>query len=89
MLTALGPFLARFALTFGPVEMASLIFMSLTSIGWLLGDDPLKGIAATGIGVMISTIGMDASSANFRYTFGSTNLLSGISFVPLVIGLFV
>jgi len=88
LLTALGPFLARFALKFGPVEMASLIFMSLTSIGWLLGDDPLKGIAATGIGVMISTIGMDASSANFRYTFGSTNLLSGISFVPLVIGLF-
>ena len=54
----------------------------------MLGDDPVKGLVATGLGAMISTIGMDASSANFRYTFGFMNLLSGISFIPLVIGMF-
>lgn len=88
MLTILGPALARIGLKFGPPEMASLVFLALTSIGWLLGDSPVKGIVATGIGVMISSIGMDASSANFRYTFGFMNLLSGISFIPLVIGMF-
>ncbi len=87
-LTLLGPALAKIGLKFGPAEMASLTFLALTSIGWMLGDDPKKGLIATGIGVMISNIGMDASSASFRYTFGSTNLLSGISFIPLVVGMF-
>lgn len=87
-LTILGPSLADIGLKFGPPEMAALVLMALTSIGWLLGDSPAKGILATGIGVMISAIGMDASSANFRYTFGFMNLLSGISFIPLVIGMF-
>lgn len=87
-LTAIGAPLARIGLKFGPAETASLIFMALTSIGWLLGDNPAKGLIATGLGVMISNIGMDASSANFRYTFGSTSLLSGIDFIPLVIGMF-
>lgn len=87
-LTMLGPWLAKIGLKFGPAEMASLTFLALTSIGWMLGDDPKKGLIATGIGVMISNIGMDASSASFRYTFGSVNLLSGISFIPLVVGMF-
>lgn len=87
-LTLMGPLLANIGLKFGPAEMASLTFLALTSIGWMLGDDPKKGIIATGIGVMISTIGIDASSANFRYTFGTTGLLSGISFIPLVVGMF-
>lgn len=88
VLTFLGPWLADIGLAFGPTEMASLTFMALTSIGWMLGDDPKKGLIATGIGYMISTIGMDASSAQFRYTFGSINLLSGINFIPLVVGMF-
>lgn len=87
-LTMMGPALADIGLKFGPAEMASLTFLALTSIGWMLGDDPKKGLIATGIGVMISTIGMDASSAQFRYTFGSVGLLSGISFIPLVVGMF-
>ncbi len=87
-LTAMGPWLAKIGLKFGPAEMASLTFLALTSIGWMLGDDPKKGLIATGIGVMLSNIGMDASSASFRYTFGSVNLLSGIAFIPLVVGMF-
>lgn len=87
-LTMLGPWLADIGLKFGPAEMASLTLLALTSIGWMLGDDPKKGLIATGLGVMISNIGMDASSANFRYTFGTTSLLSGISFIPLVVGMF-
>ena len=87
-LTIMGPALADIGLKFGPAEMASLTFLALTSIGWMLGDDPKKGLIATGIGYIISSIGMDASSAQFRYTFGSINLLSGINFIPLVVGMF-
>ena len=88
-LTIFGPLLAKIGLKFGPAEIAALILLALTSIGWLLGDDPLKGIIASAIGILVSTIGMDSmAGGSGRYTFGSVNLLSGISFIPLVIGMF-
>jgi len=88
-LTIFGPLLADIGLKFGPAEISSLILLALTSIGWLLGEDPLKGIVASSLGVLLSTIGMDTMAGGVgRYTFGTVNLLSGISFIPLVIGMF-
>lgn len=87
-LTAIGPTLAKVGLRFGPAELSMLVFMALTSIGWLLGDDPVTCLIATGIGVLLSTIGIDQSSSVFRYTFGTTSFLAGINFIPLVIGMF-
>jgi len=88
-LTLFGPLLAKVGLKFGPAEIAALILLALTSIGWLLGEDPLKGIVASALGILISTIGMDTMAGGVgRYTFGSVNLLSGFSFIPLVIGMF-
>lgn len=40
------------------------------------------------IGLFIATIGIDAMSGKLRFTFGTTYLLGGISFVPILIGLF-
>jgi putative tricarboxylic transport membrane protein len=88
LLTALGPVLARIGLAFGPAEQASLILFALTSIGWLLGDDPLKGLLTTTFGLMLATIGVDQQLGQIRFTFGSVNLLSGVSFIPMVIGMF-
>lgn len=88
ILTLLGPSLASVGLAFGPAEITSLILLALTSIGWLLGENPTKGLIATGIGILISTVGVDAAFGQPRFTFGTLNLLSGISFIPLVIGMF-
>lgn len=88
LLTICGPLLAEIGLKFGPTEIAALIFFALTSIGWLLGEDPLKGLISAGIGILIATIGVDSSTGKFRYFFGNFNLIGGISFVPLVIGMF-
>lgn len=88
LLTVFGPLLAEIGLKFGPAEVAALIFFAMTSIGWLLGDDPLKGLVAACIGVLLSTVGIDGASGASRYTFGSLNLIGGITFVPLVIGMF-
>ncbi|MFA6773164.1 MAG: tripartite tricarboxylate transporter permease [Sphaerochaeta sp.] len=87
-LTIFGPLLAEIGLKFGPAEVAALIFLALTSIGWLLGDDPVKGLVAACLGILLSTIGIDGASGNARYNFGSLNLIGGITFVPLVIGMF-
>ncbi|MBE6904798.1 MAG: tricarboxylate transporter [Ruminococcaceae bacterium] len=86
ILVFMGPALATLGLKFGPSEMAALMLVAMTSISWLVGENPLKGIAATCLGMMIATMGVDKISGNMRYDFGNIYLLGGISFIPLVIG---
>ncbi len=88
ILTVIGPGLARFGLRFGPVEMAALLLVAMTSLGWLLGDSPTKGIVATLLGILMATMGFDAVLGTPRYDFGSIYLLGGVPFIPLVIGIF-
>ncbi|KJS88743.1 MAG: tricarboxylate transporter [Peptococcaceae bacterium BICA1-8] len=88
ILTMVGPALAKVGLAFGPAEQAALILFALTSIGWLLGDAPLKGLLTTTFGLLLATIGVDLQLGSMRFTFGSINLLSGVTFIPLVIGMF-
>lgn len=87
-LTLAGPALAEIGLKFGPAETAALIFLALTSIGWLLGDNPTLGLVATGVGLMLAVIGTDSATGAIRFSFGNFNLISGLSFVPLIIGMF-
>lgn len=86
ILTFTGPALANVGLEFGPAEMATLMIMALTSIGWLLGDDPIKGTITTLLGFILASIGMDTLSGSPRFNFGNIYLMGGISFVPFVIG---
>lgn len=88
ILTFLGPNLANWGLAFGPPELAWLILFALTSIGWVLGDKPSIGLLATAIGMMFATVGVDKAVGHARFTFGMQNLLSGVAFIPLVIGMF-
>lgn len=88
ILTFLGLGLASVGLHFGPAEMTMIILMALTSIGWILGDNPVKGLVTTGLGLMLATIGVDLSTGSPRYSFGIPEIMSGVSFIPLVIGAF-
>lgn len=88
ILTVIGPGLARFGLRFQPVEMAALLLVAMTSLGWLLGDSPVKGLVSTMLGIVLATIGFDTVVGTPRYDFGSIYLLGGIPFIPLVIGAF-
>ena len=62
--------------------------MGILLIGSIGGGDPIKGIMAGTIGILISMVGMDPSTGELRYTFGNLNLMAGISFVTAMIGLF-
>lgn len=88
ILTISGPALARFGLKFGPVEMAALLMVAMTSLSWLVGDNPTKGLVSTMIGILLATVGFDIVVGTPRFDFGSLHLLGGISFIPLVIGMF-
>lgn len=86
ILAFLGPALAEVGLLFGPAEMTSLMIMSLTSIGWLLGDNPIKGTVSTMVGFLLAAIGMDTLTGSPRFNFGNVYLMGGIPFVAFVIG---
>ncbi|MGE6606757.1 tripartite tricarboxylate transporter permease [Halomonas sp. NPDC076908] len=88
MLTFMGAVLAKIGLLFGPAEVAALVILALCSIGWLLGDSPKKGLISTFIGIMLAMVGIGLAFGQPRYTFDSMYLLNGVSFIPLVIGMF-
>jgi putative tricarboxylic transport membrane protein len=59
ILTFMGPLLADLGLKFGPAEMTSLLLVAMTSIGWLVGESPTKGVVLTMVGILLATMGMD------------------------------
>ena len=84
----LAPQIAQFGLRFGPAEFFSLAIFGLTMIISISGESLLKGAIAALVGLIITTIGLDPLSGVPRFTFGSDNLLGGITFIPALIGLF-
>lgn len=88
MLALAAPIIANFALMFSPRDFFLLAAMGILLIGSIGGGDPIKGVMAGAVGVLISMVGMDPSTGELRYTFGSLNLMAGISFVTAMIGLF-
>ncbi|MGO3891473.1 MAG: tripartite tricarboxylate transporter permease [Paenalcaligenes sp.] len=84
----LAPLLANWAVAFGPAEYFVLMVFAFCALTSLLGDEPVKGILAAMLGLFISTVGVDANSGVYRYSFDIPNLADGIDFVVVVIGLF-
>ncbi len=86
ILTFMGPGLANLGLKFGPSEMTALLLIAMTSISWLVGENPVKGLVITAFGILLASMGMDTLSGAPRYEFGNMYLLGGIPFTPFVIG---
>ena len=80
--------LASFALQFGPAEVFTLILFSLTIISGVSGDQLLKGFGSACLGLILATVGLDLIYGTNRFVFGEFNLMNGLSFIPVLIGLF-
>lgn len=87
-IAAFAPLVADWALAFGPAEYFVLMVFAFCALSSLLGDKPVKGALAAAIGLAIATVGVDANSGVYRYTFDLPELADGIDFVVVVIGLF-
>ena len=83
-----APQLAQVAINFGSVETFALIVFSLTTIAWVSVGNPLKGLLAGILGVVLATVGIDELSGADRFTFGNFALSAGFHVVPILIGLF-
>ncbi len=88
LLVTISPLLARLCTSFGSPEYAALAFFGLTIIAAISGKSILKGVIAGIFGITLSFVGVDPIWGELRFTFGSIDLMGGISTIPAMIGLF-
>ena len=87
-LMLIAPPLAKLSLAFSSPEYFALMTLGLAMVVLLAGKSMLKALLATLVGLWISGIGIDPFSTADRFTFGQRELLSGIDFVVVAIGVF-
>jgi putative tricarboxylic transport membrane protein len=88
LLMLVSPALAKWALSFGPPETFALMLLGLTTVTLLAGDDPLKGYISMVFGLLLAMVGYDIISGDARYGFGIPEMMDGVDFLPVAIGLF-
>jgi putative tricarboxylic transport membrane protein len=87
LVLAAGP-LTRMALEFGPVEFFALIMLGLSLLMGLAGKSMIKALMMGIFGMLLAMVGMDPVRGLPRFTFGHMELMDGIGFVPVIMGLF-
>jgi putative tricarboxylic transport membrane protein len=75
-------------LAFGSPELFMLALLGISMVGVLSGDQPIKGVLAAGMGLMIGAMGDAPAVPEYRYTFGIDYLMDGIPLVIVGLGLF-
>src|SRR5690606_11414060 len=88
VLMVAAPLLAEFALQFTSYEYFWVAVLGLTASAIISAGSQVKGAISLLIGLLLATVGIDIALGYARCTFGSTDLLQGISFSPAMIGLF-
>jgi len=88
MLTFFARILADAAIKLGPAELFAVFVLSFTTLVGLGSEAPLKSVIMIGFGLLLAAVGFDTLTGEPRLTFGRIEVLSGISFVPVTIGLF-
>lgn len=87
-LTGFAAPMARAALMIGPAEMTALIVLSLCLVTVLGGTNPFKDFTGLAIGLWFGMVGIDTIVGTSRYTFGQPELLDGIDFSILAVGVY-
>ncbi len=87
-LVLVAPQLAEFALLFGAPEQAMLVLLGLTLVAGFSEGTLIRGLLSAAIGLAVATVGLDPISASPRYDFDTVIFQQGISFIPVMIGMF-
>ncbi len=83
-----APALAEIALKFSSQEYFWMALLGLTCAAFIGAASPVKGMIALLFGLLVATVGLNNPAGVPRFTFGSTEMLAGIDFIPAMIGLF-
>lgn len=82
------PVLARVGYVMHSVEMIVVMLFGISLIASIAAADPLKGLIAGFLGLMIGAIGADQIYATPRGTMGFLELYDGVPLIPALVGLF-
>lgn len=88
LIAAFAPPLTHLAFEFGPAEYFSLMVLGLIGAVVLATGSLLKAICMIFLGLLLGLVGTDVNSGALRYTFGVDELMEGIDFVALSMGIF-
>lgn len=80
--------LTKMALQFGPVESFALLTVGLSLVMGLAGKSLVKALMMGILGLLLSMIGLDPVRGMPRFTFGRLELMEGLGFVPVIMGVF-
>ena len=69
-------------------EYFALMIFAIACLGSMMAENPLKSFLAALIGLGLATVGVDANTGVYRFTFDSVHLSDGVQFIVVVIGLF-
>ena len=83
-----SPAIADFALGFGSVEFFWIVMLGLGGAVFIGSSTPLKACISLLIGLLIAMIGMNNPAGQPRFTFESTEMLGGVSLIPMMVGMF-
>ncbi len=80
--------LSKFALAFGPPEYFALVILGMNLFIHLTQKSNVKAFTVTAFGFFLSFVGVDMITGRPRYTLGVPELMSGLSVLPIAMGLF-
>lgn len=84
----LTPVLSQFALSFNAPEYFLIAAFGIVATASMGSSSAVKALLVAVIGLVISLIGTDPLIGTPRLNFGSVDLMEGIDFLPVAIGLF-
>jgi putative tricarboxylic transport membrane protein len=88
LIALFGPPLADLALRFNSADYFSLMLMGLVAAAVLARGDTSTSLAMVVMGLLLGIVGTDVNSGARRFTLGLTELIDGIGFVALAVGVF-
>jgi TctA family transporter len=88
ILATFAPPLAELAFQFGPAERFSLMVLGLVAAVTLAHGSLIKAVAMIVLGILLGLVGADPEVGRMRYTFGLPQLVDGIGFVVVAMGIF-
>ncbi|HEB06911.1 MAG TPA: C4-dicarboxylate ABC transporter permease, partial [Halomonas sp.] len=80
--------LAEVALKFSAFEYFWLAVLGLSCSIFISVGSRTKAFLSLLFGILLSTVGLDMMSGAPRFTFGVPDLMAGINFIPVMIGMF-
>jgi len=80
--------ISSLGMKFGPPEYFAVMLLALTMVGSLSTEAPLKGIFMVLLGLLLAVIGTEKQTGQIRFTFGVDDLMDGVNFIVVAIGMF-